>query len=147
MGSTRPSDVRALILREHAAIAVSLADLAAAVNPPAQVSTTHTMHLCRKLYKQLSGHLDLEDEVLVPVLRDSDAWGDVRADTLLRHHQAQRQELKFLAGTDAPEAPELADRLTQLIDELRKDMAHEERHLLSADLLRDDVLAINLEDG
>jgi iron-sulfur cluster repair protein YtfE (RIC family) len=149
MRPTRPSKVRALILRQHAEISASLAQLAGTVAPLAQdaASSAEASRLCRRLYAQLSEHLDLEDEVLVPALRETDAWGGLRADALIRHHQGQRQELILLVSTDGIEPSHLAERLMQLIEGLRQDMAQEERDILSADLLRDDVLAIAMEAG
>ncbi len=151
MRPTRPSDVRDLILRQHADLGASLAELAAVSADlgarGGAHSTADVTRLCKRLFAQLSQHLALEDGVLAPALREADAWGNERADALVRHHQEQRRELTFLMGTDEFDPQQLAPRLAQLLKDLREDMAHEEADILSADLLRDDVVAIAMEDG
>jgi hypothetical protein len=91
--------------------------------------------------QRLMGHLDLEEEVLVPALRDADAWGDERADLLLREHAGQRERfgelLRSLREARAPlRAVALETRL--LVRDVLFDMDHEEHALLSPRVLRDD---------
>lgn len=151
MTSIRPSEVRGRILRDHQALRRHLDELAAvthALRDGDDSAVGHAISLCERLLSELSRHLDLEDAVLAPLLREVDAWGPIRADRLLRHHVDQRAELKAIAErSHAEHAPiALAAVLADLIEDLRADMAYEERDVLSADLLRDDVTSSG-EDG
>ena len=151
MTSIRPSEVRGRILRGHEALRRQLDDLASvthALRDGDDSAVGHAISLCEELLIELSRHIDLEDAVLAPLLRDVDAWGPIRAARLLRHHVDQRAELKLIAERSHSEhAPiTLAAVLSDLIEDLRADMAFEERDVLSADLLRDDVTSSG-EDG
>jgi iron-sulfur cluster repair protein YtfE (RIC family) len=103
--------------------------------------------VAQAFYRDLREHIDFEDDLLAPVLRELDAWGGVRADQLTQHHREQRQQLRILAERSPSEPPQgLANLLEVLIDDLRTDMAYEEREVLSADLLHDDLVT-DCEDG
>ena len=54
------------------------------------------LELTRKLCDDLTTHIVLEAKILLPALRDSDAWGKMRADKLIGRLRARRQELKDL---------------------------------------------------
>jgi iron-sulfur cluster repair protein YtfE (RIC family) len=148
----RPSSVRKRILREHAALRERLDQLASAVvtlEAGREQSTEAALELAGALYLALRDHIDHEDSVLVPILRDADAWGKVRAEQLAGHHALQRAafsdaSLKQQRGA-TPAA--VAAWLRKLRDELLSDMEHEERELLTVELLRDDPLGIDVEDG
>jgi Hemerythrin HHE cation binding domain len=148
----RPSRVRKRILQEHAALRGKLEELSAAVASLASggtPSTAHALDLAAALYIELRAHIDHEDALLVPVLRDADAWGKVRADQLEQHHAQQRAAFSDTSLRERKDASvsAVAAWLRNLIEELHADMAHEERELLSVDLLRDDPLGIDVEDG
>jgi hypothetical protein len=68
---------------------------------------------------------------------------------LLSHHRSQRAELRQLSSEAAAsmEPRALANRLRVLIADVREDMTHEETSVLSANLLRDDLVGINVEGG
>ena len=100
------------------------------------------------LYRALRDHIDFEDHLLAPALREIDAWGPVRADELLEHHARQRLEIAVLAERSGAEsATGLARLIASLVSDLRADMTHEDCDMLSADLLRDDVVLIDAEAG
>jgi iron-sulfur cluster repair protein YtfE (RIC family) len=150
MVSIAPSSIRQRILREHGALRALLSELQqqVAILPLGGAQQVQrTIALTDTLYTELMQHLDLEDLVLVPALREADAWGPVRARELVGHHATQRQELAALRHerTASLGAQQLADRLTSIIDGLHADMFHEERDLLGC--LRDDVLGVDVEDG
>ena len=107
------------------------------------------IELAQSLYEDLSDHMDLEDELLVPVLRERDSWGPVRADRLQEHHESQRQQLKALTlDQTVGQSPDvLAKQLLSLIEELRTDMEYEERELLSRSAVDDDLVSTDGEDG
>lgn len=148
----RPSRIRKRILHEHVALRSKLEELSAAVaslEAGNTRSTSHALDLAAALYIDLRAHIDHEDALLVPVLRDADAWGKVRADQLAHHHAQQRavfSEASLRAQKGAPVSA-VAVWLRNLIDELNADMADEERELLTVEVLRDDLLGIDVEDG
>jgi hypothetical protein len=147
----KPSQVRARILGEHELLRRSV-DRLAAVTARLEAGEceafTDALSSAQSLYHQLLDHLDFEDTLLVTALRDTDAWGDLRADRLASHHVEQRQQLHALADRSRSETPSgLAALLTGLITDLRLDMTYEEHEVLSADLLRDDVLVVDNEGG
>jgi len=148
----RPSNVRQRILKEHGELRERLDELerhAEALRREGAAALQEALARARAFYDQLRAHTELEDDILVPAMREADAWGDVRAEGLLEHHREQRTQLRELSGEAAGEiAPgDLAARLEQLIEEVRADMKHEESGILSTDLLRDDPIGINVEGG
>jgi hypothetical protein len=144
-----PGEIRERITLEHTVLRGKLAELEGMLSQLEHgwASCSDAERSCRALYEKMCAHLDLEDAVLVPALREVDAWGGVRADSLLQHHQAQRQELRVLLDPENTDVARLSRRLSLIIAELRADMAHEERDILSLNLLRDDVVAIDFSDG
>ena len=146
MRSLKPSQVRARILREHSALRrqlVPLAALAARLEADAPGVRALALEHVEGLYRALRDHIDFEDP-----LREIDAWGPVRADELLEHHARQRLEIAVLAERSGAEsATGLARLIASLVSDLRADMTHEDCDMLSADLLRDDVVLIDAEAG
>ena len=87
-----------------------------------------------------------EDQALVaPVLRELDAWGPIRVEQLAEDHR----KAEAIVGSIPPDAPEheLVGRARSLVRPLLRLLKHEERTLLSKRLFRDDVIAIDQEDG
>ena len=86
-------------------------------------------------------HIDLEDRILAPALRDTDAFGPVRADRLVSEHVLQRSHLReLLEAVRAREldAQSLAERMTALVEMVQADMESEEKDLLNQKLLNDE---------
>jgi iron-sulfur cluster repair protein YtfE (RIC family) len=139
-----PSQVRQLILEDHVwlrAVLATVDDLAHRVADGDRELLGRLRERVADMSQRLMGHLDLEEEVLVPALRDADAWGDERADLLLREHAGQRERfgelLRSLREARAPlRAVALETRL--LVRDVLFDMDHEEHALLSPRVLRDD---------
>jgi hypothetical protein len=105
--------------------------------------------LTQSLVSALARHTELEDQILAPALRDIDAWGAVRADQLLAHHQTQRADVHEVSKLfeRLPATRDIVRVISALVQELRADMEHEERDLLNAELLRDDVVAVGGNSG
>ena len=147
-----PSEVRQRILAEHHHIRMrchGIDELAQQVlaGDASRVRLARKMH---ELYDFLMHHLDLEDAILAPALRDTDAFGPVRAEQLVTHHQEQRAMFDaILRLTDEPEtdAGTLARTILELTQALFADMAHEDRDLLDPELLRDDPLNVDIFTG
>jgi Hemerythrin HHE cation binding domain len=146
-----PSQVRARILDGHRVLRDQLAKLEGEIDALArnQVSLESVTQAARWLLAELTAHTQLEDDVLAPALRELDAWGDVRAKLLLEHHELQRDDLRRLLSIyDAsPDTQLVASITSALIADIRADMHHEETGLLSATLLRDDLISVDMEVG
>jgi hypothetical protein len=146
-----PSYVRERILEDHDALRQRLSELEAATDALLvnNAIMSHVGELALSLLVALTRHTELEDEILAPALQDIDAWGAIRAEQLLAHHQAQRADLREVSKLFElqPNAYDVARVINTLVRELRTDMEHEERDLLNADLLRDDVVAVSSNSG
>ena len=152
MGSMRPSEVRSRILRDHEALSERLtalqrfADEAVESNGEA---CARTREFACGVVEELADHLDVEEQLLVPMLRDMDAWGPLRADELRQHHDQQWRGLKRLRDrVSSPlQPPELAAHIALMVQLLQHELAQEAHELLTPEILRDDVLGIDVEDG
>jgi iron-sulfur cluster repair protein YtfE (RIC family) len=151
MSGARPSLVRARVLERHAELCTKLEllqQLALEIDGGSAVAAERAAALTYELFDELADRLDIEEQVLMPMLRESDAWGAQRANELVKHHDQQWHELKALrARADELTALELSAGLAQLVAALRSDLMAEDCDLLAADVLRDDVLGIDVEDG
>ena len=148
-----PSEVRARILSEHVFIrsrAEQLLELIQRVRAGDRSAEQALIQEGCAFLEDLIRHIEHENRVLVPALREIDAWGEVRADEVLAEHREQVAEARSLieALADAfTRASVAADQLEDFLAILATDMASEERLLLSPDLLRDDVVGIDVEGG
>jgi hypothetical protein len=147
----RPSVVREQVLIQHQALhheLLRVLELAGEgthpVLSPVQRQTELAESL-RALRHHLQGHLAFEERWLAPLLGEADVWGPQRVEELLIEHEAQRRRLDdFVAGLDRGwDLPRLSREATQLASELLADMAEEESGCLCAELLRDDVVAVD----
>jgi hypothetical protein len=154
MSAPSPSSVRAVILEQHQALERTLDDVQQAASHliatgHGQASLDRALALCRRLREHASEQIALEEGLLVPTLRDCDAWGQLRAAELMQKLHEQRCELSSLPVSDgcAMEPCALAERLVTVVENLRAAIDSEEQHMLSPELLRDDVYGIDVEDG
>jgi iron-sulfur cluster repair protein YtfE (RIC family) len=151
MSGAWPSLVRARILQDHGELCAKLETLqrlASEADGGSNAAVAPAAELTRSLFDELADHLDVEEQLLLPVLREVDAWGELRADELVKHHENQWRELKALRSrADGLSAIAIASELGVLVAALRTDMLDEDRDVLAADVLRDDVLGIDVEDG
>lgn len=148
---TRPSDVSGRICEQQRVLGSSLDELsrvAKTMLTGGPVAFARGIALTRTLYDELARHIALEAEILVPALRDADAWGTIRADKLVQKLRARRQDLRRLRKScERHESTTLGGEIDRFIDDRRSDMAHAERHVLDAGVLRDDVLGIDVDGG
>jgi iron-sulfur cluster repair protein YtfE (RIC family) len=94
----------------------------------------------RLLYEKFSAHMDREQALLEPVLRQSGPDGERLANRLRNEHHEQRELLKYLMARleQHPEPTILVAReLQHFAGFLRYEMAHEEATLLSPSALKD----------
>ncbi len=146
-----PSQVRSIILGDHVWLRELLADideLARRVAEGDHELLGRLRERVPRMSERFLRHLDLEEERLVPALRDADAWGDERAALLLREHAGQRERfgelLRSLREARSP-ARTLALEVRLLVRDLLFDMEHEEYALLSPSVLRDDPVVVDGE--
>jgi len=147
-----PSAVRDRILDEHRVLrrmlgeAVELAD---AVLEGDDEARARLFESSRELYQTLLRHVDLEDAILAPVLRETDVYdGPVRADELEKEHVEQRQELReALAAVETEGASGLARSIKEFVPRVMKGMVHEEQSLLTEAVLKDDPIHIDFFTG
>lgn len=89
-----------------------------------------------QLCSEVERHFQYQEEVIVPLLRDVDAWGPVRVEHLFQHHAEQRSVLVALAE-DARDGirtvEDLADEVVSFFRRFEQEMAEEEARLLSAE--------------
>ncbi len=150
----RPSEVRQTILEDHEKLREELAELARISLKVATAEPGDLAPLLRDrgeaFLEHFLRHLALEDAHLKPAVRDADGWGEARAQRLEDEHTHQRQLLEGILGRlrdeSFPEA-ELALELRGLVEVIREDMQQEEKVMLDANLLRDDVVGVDVEAG
>ncbi len=148
-----PSQVREHVLHDHEGLRRRLLEIERLARDVVANDRQHVAGLrarSQELLDTLAEHMRWEDRYLSPALEDSDAWGPERAEQLANEHREQRTFLgelveKLRAGAQAP--AELAEDLVDLVERLRLDMEEEESFFLDPNVLRDDVVAIDVETG
>jgi hypothetical protein len=124
-------------------------ETAAAMLAAGSNSVERAVGLGRELYTGLLEKIELEDQMLLPALREADAWGEIRAAELGRLLAAQRRDLEAMPLQEDPmvEPTVIVARLLSVIEIFRVHMLREEAFALAPDLLRDDIYGIDVEDG
>ena len=89
-----------------------------------------------KLRLAFDAHNRFEEQLLRPVLREMDAFGDVRIDRMIADHVGEHHAVREQLG-DGPTA-----MLRSAIDTLRVHLQAEERYFLSSKVLRDDLVTV-----
>jgi hypothetical protein len=93
-------------------------------------------------------HLAAEEVLLGPVLERIDAWGPERLALLREDHAHQRGVLAELSSERACNLPSdrYARRTLQMLEEILTDLEGEDRDLLDAKVLRDDIIQLDASD-
>jgi hypothetical protein len=97
---------------------------------------SHLTHEVAKLRIAFDAHNKFEEQLLRPVLREMDAFGDVRIDRMVADHVGEHHAVREQLG-DGPTA-----MLRSAIDHLRVHLQAEERYFLSSKVLRDDLVSV-----
>lgn len=146
----RASEVATRILREHALLRPILKEtkfLAERVAKGEQGARAPLRAFALMLYEKLVAHIDLEDRILAPVVRNISGWGTSLHTEMMVEHAHQRAQLQgSIAGLRTGAIPEerLAESIHGFVESLMREMDAEERRLL----LRSDLLAdFPLSDG
>jgi hypothetical protein len=150
-----PSQVRRVILTEHRHLRVMLKALEASAEAVLDdASSGHWLEMrvrARDLLSRMSKHIELENAILAPALRDNDPYyGPVRARNLIEEHAAQQGQLEasaMLLDDRCQSLETLARSLIELVATVRADMEEEERLLLNNDLLSDDIVTTDFYSG
>jgi hypothetical protein len=88
-----------------------------------------------KLRVSFDAHNAFEEQLLRPVLREADAFGEVRIEQMLQDHIDEHRAMR--RHLDGPTA-----ELRAALYELRAHLVAEERYFLSSRVLRDDVVTV-----
>jgi iron-sulfur cluster repair protein YtfE (RIC family) len=137
------NDARAMLLAQHTRIRVQL-DVCIGLARMYSADPTVGSQLDSELWQlrdELDQHNQLETTIIGELLHGSAAWGGLLIDRMLEEHIAEHATFwGYLKGTRA----EVADRISDLAEELDAHMAAEERTFLSPVTLRDDVIQAQL---
>jgi hemerythrin-like domain-containing protein len=145
----KPRDVRRLVLVDHLLIRDLLTELEAllglAASGQRKLDGT-ARRRARDLRRLFVAHLALQENHLVPVLRDGNARAEARAARLISEHDHQRQHLetllRHLAERHRP-ASELVIELHDLVAEFLEGMLGEEAAVQAEDFLSGDAVPID----
>ncbi len=147
----KPSEIRECVLAEHRELRALfdevfvLASKLCAVDDEALVDPL--IAAVERLTRRVSAHTRMEDEVLVPVLKERDPCGPERADGIAKEHERQRAMLARVAERVSATPRMMVSEVLQLIADLRADMQAEEEGVLHPDFLRDDCISIDQTSG
>jgi iron-sulfur cluster repair protein YtfE (RIC family) len=84
----------------------------------------------------VESHNRVEEQLLSPVLRETDAFGDQRAEYMVEAHRKEHSQIG--QRLDKP----VVDSLRQTLSDLREHLDTEERYFLTSRVLRDDVVTV-----
>lgn len=134
-------EIRAELLYQHAEIRGRIEEIRRflQVLPPTGPGSLALRAALRRLAETIGHHNEREEALLRDILPTVDAWGPLRAELMLDDH-AKEHEVLHTALVDAIAAPDAQTTLSGLLDRLSAHMAHEERLLLTDELLSDDGL-------
>jgi iron-sulfur cluster repair protein YtfE (RIC family) len=145
------SQVRSLILDEHTILRNILEEIEESLGemtrraPGAVRRLRASLHTFQNAFLR---HLSHEETVLRPLLKDVDAWGPARVETMDEEHRGQRAALVELSRLALDQDVDLTvQHIEVFVRRLRADMDGEEQHALSEEVLRDDIIVIDTFGG
>ncbi len=143
--SLAPSIVRQIVLEEHAQIRAKMSNLEMLL---ASKNEEMIVKFSRELFYYFIKHIEHEEQILRPVLKDIDSWGDVRVSRMNKEHQEQRKlltdmELLLTQNNFA----EFNQKLRDFLSDLKIDMEQEEADCLNPDVLKDDPITVGTYTG
>ena len=145
------SQVRKLILDEHAVLRDELEDIATLLQDVAAKraeAAERLQHRMKKFYDAFLKHIAHEDSLLRPVLANIDAWGAVRVEKMDDEHREQRSTIAALTSLElASDLEGYLARIRAFVVAVAADMEAEEQECLSPDILRDDTIVIDYFTG
>jgi hypothetical protein len=146
----KPSEIRGVLLREHAQIRVML-DVTLTFAEVSQVDAPDgdslREHLVR-LTDAMRAHNLHEEALLRDLIPAVDAWGTARAAIMFEQHNQEHERLyAALLGIPCTPAECAAAGVAALVDLIGEHMDREEAAFLGEDILRDDLVVANQSDG
>lgn len=146
----KPSEIRAIILGEHAELRELLHEIEALLDRSARDAAARRAlpeHLAR-FNELFLRHIAHEEEILGPVLADIDNWGPIRIEQMDAEHAEQRAQIHRLSALEpAPASSAYVDEVRGFVRAVLVDMDAEERECLSPNVLRDDTISIDAFGG
>src|SRR4051812_33464422 len=122
----KPSEVREQIGHQHLQLRILFVEVRAALDGAGDPRPAML-----KLVHEVREHLDAEDRLLLPALREIDIWGALRAAEVAEEHAEQRARLSYLRELAQRGDRRDAVAVTRaLVAELTADMNAEEHDLL-----------------
>lgn len=143
--TTAVGEVRERVLAEHAKLRTVIADVDRLAYAVAAEDVKHIDALrtqAETLYRMLTEHIDHEDAVLAPIIRQIDAWGLLRHEQMQRDHATQRTTLAHAIKELETGGPALGQAVQSMCWEILHDMKREEHDLLHPDLWREDITIV-----
>ncbi len=143
-----PSEVRERILADHVVLRRMLERLEVRARRVLQQRCGRPSGLydeLRVLQARLRRHFDLEERILVPTLRATDAWGAERVARFHEEHARQREIMDGFSRAGERPPVELALMAWGFVRLMLEDMAEEEKISLNERVLRDDPIEPAME--
>lgn len=144
-----PSAVSGIITDQHQALEAmfdELSRVSGLLEQGGPVELAQAIELSLGLCELLLLHITVERELLVPALRDADAWGGARAQELTRRLVERRSAIAALREScRTARLASFGGAIDQFIDGCQASIVLAVLTDLSA--LRDDVVAIDCQDG
>ncbi len=145
------SKIRKIILGEHEGLRHALQTMEAGLEKVAKgdVEAQKALHgQLTRLLDTFLRHIEHEERILRPVLKDIDAWGPERLAHMDKEHAGQRVLVTHLAGLFPSATPDQwVTEVRAFVTHLREDMEGEEKDCLDPRLLRDDVISLDTFGG
>lgn len=143
--SLSPSSVRKIILEEHGQLRDKLSQVESVMEGK---DSNILINAVRELLYFFIKHIANEEQILRPVLKDIDAWGEERVNRMNKEHAQQRQSVNQIEkALNKGNLKEVITLVKKFTSELHVDMTQEEKECLSPDLLKDDPITSSNYSG
>lgn len=145
----KPSEIRAMILGDHAELRALLRDIDANLDRADDpLARTRLPEQLTHFYAAFLRHIEHEEQILEPVLADIDNWGPVRIERMDAEHAEQRAQIGRLSSLrPSPDVRSYVEQIRSFLRAIRADMDEEERECLNPNVLRDDTINIDSFGG
>ena len=104
-----------------------------------RMGPTQLLREVARLRLAFEAHNKFEEQLLRPALLEGDAFAGVRIDRMVEDHVNEHREMRMKLASSETSV------LRDVIETLRAHLDAEERYLLTAKVLRDDL--VNIDDG
>ena len=133
-----PRNALAELLTQHARLRDMIArcELCADELDAGRMQPVDALREVSRLRIALDAHNQYEEQLLRPILSDTDAFGDVRVDHMIEDHVSEHRAVRDALGSD------ITAELRATLDRLRSHLANEERFFLTSKVLRDDLVVV-----